>query len=115
MVHGRDRSEVPLLDEVGQGHADAGVALRHRHDQSQVGADERRTRPVTRLGDAAEFGTLVLAVRIPVAEHANRRSPGFDRLGEAQILGGCEQRVAAHVIEVGGDGIVVRLCAPIVT
>ncbi|AMV40576.1 hypothetical protein VT85_24310 [Planctomyces sp. SH-PL62] len=74
LLGGADQAEVPLADEVVQGHPAALVVAGDPHDQPEVGRDHPGA------------GVLVAA---------------GDRLGQPSLVGGREQRHFVDVVEVG--------------
>src|SRR5664280_2889181 len=100
-----DEAQVALLDEVQKEHAAAGVALRERDDESEVGLEEvvLRTTPVD--GDPLVVLDVRRLDRARVVEPLVGEQPGFDPLRELDLLLRVEERDLADLLEVVLDGI----------
>src|SRR5699024_4307881 len=115
LLHRTDKTQVALLDEVQQRHAEAGVTLRQGDDETQVRLQQVRAGLVAVLRQHLEVtlhGAGQLTVRL---QQMSGVQSDLDPLGELHLLLRIQQRGAPDSVEINTNQVrgrvVVRLAA----
>ena len=114
LLHRADQAEVAFLDQVQQRHAAAGVALRQRHHQSQVGLQQVAACRLTVADNHGQLAFAVLAQALPGLQQMLRVKARLDALCQLDFVGGIEQgrfanAVQIHAHEISGWALSVQI------
>ena len=109
LLDGADETEVAFLDEVEEQHAAADIALRDRHDKTQVRFDKLLLRVDAHLLDARQATALAAleldALLFGLLELGGGGDAGLYLHGEVDFLGGRQQGNLADFFKVHAHGV----------